>query len=75
MLEYWNNRIHINFHSEFLKGLTFPLLIISHLRQKSSPKADTKVAKPVGLQNNTFDPKSACWIRRVRWANFVRGAN
>ena len=46
---------HINFHSEFLKGLTFPHLIISHLRQKSSPRQTPKWQKPAGLENNTLD--------------------
>jgi hypothetical protein len=43
--------------------------------QKSNSKADPKWQKQLAFKTALLTQKSVCWIRRVRGANFVRGAN
>jgi hypothetical protein len=78
----------MNVNNVFFSPKRVDISLIDHFhpKQKSYPKADTKMAKPAGLQNNTFDPKISLLDSQgsrgelmlshsVRWANFVRGAN
>jgi hypothetical protein len=49
----------MNVNNVFFSPKRVDISLIDHFhpKQKSYPKADTKMAKPAGLQNNTFDPK------------------